>query len=62
MKFILFSGDNYYPDGGANDIFGVYETHSDAKLAFNGKENWAHVYSVEMECIVSEFLNGKWIE
>jgi hypothetical protein len=28
--YVLFSGNNYYPSGGASDFVGYFDTHQDA--------------------------------
>jgi hypothetical protein len=42
--FLLFAGDSYYPDGGADDFLGAFPTVAAAKHAFRpGSSTWAHI-------------------
>ena len=46
-RYMLFSGDNYYPGGGMYDYKGSYDTVKEAVLHIVG--DWAHVYDNETE-------------
>ena len=58
-KFLLFIGAQYYPQGGVDDLFGVYQNREDAVKALNTYlqeqkdckaligDFWAQVYDVE---------------
>lgn len=60
-KFLLFIGAQYYPQGGAEDLHGVYSSVQDAVNAaskyFQGEKEaniligdfWAQVYELEKE-------------
>lgn len=52
-KFFLFSGENYYPFGGADDLKGVYDTLEEAKKAFLKIKyyDWAHIMDIEGEIV-----------
>jgi hypothetical protein len=48
-RFLLFSGDEYYPCGGMNDFKGDYDTLDEAKdalikIALDGDADWGHIY------------------
>lgn len=65
MKFHLFSGLSYYPNGGAMDFKGSFDTLEAAqnsdKLDFkelsDPNNRWAHITNDKFE-IVSEFKGG----
>lgn len=55
-RYLLFSGENYYPGGGWRDFDGAYETLDEAKervslFRRNGngdnRRNWWHIVDVE---------------
>lgn len=51
-RFMLFSGDNYYPGGGFNDHRGSYPTLDAAKNAFNNLQDlneWAHIVLIAVD-------------
>jgi hypothetical protein len=60
--FLLFMGDNYYPEGGAEDLVGLYDT-LDAALAAAAREAagenyvfpfaWANVLDVNRRFVLS---------
>ena len=53
-EYLLFTGENYYPEGGAHDLYSSHDTLEEALEA--GREflkdstdlsgEWAHVYNV----------------
>lgn len=49
-RFLLFAGENYYPEGGANDLIGAFSSVGDAQAAFDEDDvaapsgSWAHIY------------------
>ena len=48
--FYLFAGENYYPDGGAEDFIGVFENFESAeKTLFNtfSVKRWGGDYDLE---------------
>lgn len=54
-RFILFSGDDYYPNGGMKDMTGSYDTLDQAIAAFNevdengwrvAGQDWMHVLDI----------------
>lgn len=62
--FILFAGDYYYPEGGWNDIVGVFDNIEDAKncaLAgnreFKRDYQWWHI----VDMAVRKIVDGSWI-
>jgi hypothetical protein len=63
--FLLFAGELCYPEGGANDLVGRYNSRYDAEdaLAEVFGENlpeWAHVFDCDENEIISRFRKGKW--
>lgn len=64
-QYLLFAGNDYYPNGGAEDLVGLYENLDDALEAHNQtiyeyEGGWAHVYSLVEMRIIAEFKRGKW--
>jgi hypothetical protein len=55
-RFLLFSGDHYYPSGGWDDMVGDFDTPEDAtakgqELLRQLKTDWFHVVDMETgEC------------
>ena len=48
--YILFAGDNFYPEGGVNDLRGIYQTEQDAVNAatdWSIDGSWWHVVKME---------------
>ena len=65
VAFLLFSGEDYYPNGGAEDFLGKYDSidaaidaHDPACYKFNG--GWAHVFNLDTLKIVKCFRRGTW--
>lgn len=42
VKYALFSGEHYYPSGGAKDLVGVYDT-LEAAMDGGPISDWAHI-------------------
>jgi len=64
-RFLLFAGNDYYPEGGANDFKGSYDSIEDAVKAHNPKEfeydgGWANIFDLENEKIVKQFHMSVW--
>lgn len=64
-QFLLFAGDDYYPEGGAEDFIGSYDRLDDAIKAHDPNEylvagGWANVFDLEEEKIVKYFYRGVW--
>lgn len=64
-RFKLFSGDDYYPQGGAGDFRGSFPTVSAAMDSFDPKtganyDKWAHVFDTESDTIVAEVYCKQW--
>ena len=56
-RYLLFSGDNYYPFGGMLDFDGFYLTVESAVEAYKSIQehccgSWCHVWDSESGCIV----------
>lgn len=66
-QFLLFAGDDYYPEGGAYDFKGSFETEEDAVKAHNPNEHdynggWANIFDLKEEKIVKQFSRGTWYD
>ena len=64
-QILLFAGDDYYPEGGAYDFKGSFETVELALEAHNPKEHryeggWANIFDLKEEKIVKQFSRGHW--
>jgi hypothetical protein len=64
-NFLLFAGHDYYPEGGANDLIGRYESFPLAlkRLGELTQEDWAHVYCADPAGIVQSMrrsVYGVW--
>lgn len=45
--YLLFAGHEYYPEGGMDDLIGVYATEAEARVAFDPDGySWAHIAEV----------------
>jgi hypothetical protein len=52
-RFLAFAGDSYYPEGGAKDFVGAFDTELDARLAgVETPKDWCHVFDLETKTIV----------
>jgi len=66
--FLLFVGHDYdYPDGGARDLQGRFETLDEAVAsvecqypALPGTKAWANILRLADLKIVKSFFNGAW--
>lgn len=63
-QYLLFAGNDYYPQGGADDLIGFYEILDDALQSHNPaiyeySGGWAHIYSLTELKIVAEFKKRK---
>jgi len=46
-RFLVFAGDNYYPEGGWGDFRGAYATKENAlAAALAAAVDWAHVADI----------------
>lgn len=66
-NFILFAGDDYYPEGGAYDFKGAFKTLEEAiefhdPNEYNNCGGWANIFDLENEEIVKKFSRGTWCE
>jgi hypothetical protein len=52
--YLLFAGDDYYPDGGWEDYRGAFGSVESAKAAVRPSDDWAHVVSWGMRAVVEE--------
>ena len=67
MAYLLFAGNDYYPDGGAEDLQGRFDTLDDAISGHDPAEHqyeggWANVLCLDSMQIVKRFSRGKWYE
>lgn len=47
-KYIVFKGDNYYPNGGMLDAHGCFDSFGDAVISLACVEaDWAHILNTE---------------
>lgn len=65
MTVLLFAGDYYYPEGGALDLMGRFESADQAMQAhdpqrFECKGGWANVLDEKTLVIVKSFSRGVW--
>ena len=66
-QFLLFAGSNYYPEGGAYDFKGSFDTVELAVKAHDPNEQkldggWANIFDLKEEKIVKQFYEGNWYE
>ena len=71
-QFLLFAGSNYYPEGGAYDFKGSFETSELAVKAHDPSDyiipkykccdGWANIFDLKEEKIVKQFYEGNWYE
>lgn len=47
MRYMLFAGYNYYPQGGMNDFISSYDTMVKAIEALTGRHAWFNVLDTE---------------
>jgi hypothetical protein len=62
--YLLFSGSDYYPQGGMDDFQGEFESMEGAKQFFEkNKDDWAHIVEKDSMSIVSNFYeeNGQYL-
>ena len=68
-RFLLFAGENYYPQGGAEDFICGYDTIEQAMDAYDKmpleeyeEKEWANILDIKTLKPVKFFFNGKWRE
>lgn len=57
-KFLLFAYDNYYPAGGLDDLFGVYDSFDQAKNKADEIKNGAYRYDIVAIYYLPSVLSG----
>ena len=67
MAYLLFAGDHYYPEGGAYDLQGKFDTIEEAlaahnPAAFDYDGGWANLLCLDTLKVVKEFHCGTWRE
>jgi hypothetical protein len=58
-RFLVFKGDNYYPQGGMNDFYLDCDTLEESILTVtlcDDYDTWIHIYDTESRTIVWENL------
>ena len=60
MAFLLFAGNDYYADGGIDDLRGKFETMEDcekglASITVEISGGWAHIFNLDSMRIVKRF-------
>ena len=64
-RFYLFACNTHYPNGGAEDFQGSFETADDAMVSHNPKNfkyegGWANIFDTKTEKIIRKFEDGIW--
>lgn len=67
MAYLLFAGDDYYPNGGAEDLIGRFETIKEAFIGHDPNQfeydgGWANVLCLDSMKIVKFFHRGNWFD
>jgi hypothetical protein len=65
INYLLFAGNDYYPEGGACDLIGGYKSVNAAQDAHEPNEfkydgGWANVLRLSDLKIVATFNRGTW--
>lgn len=48
MRYLLFSGERYYPAGGAGDLYGAFATLEEAQAAAKKtRYDWWHIFDLK---------------
>ena len=63
--FLLFAGDDYYPEGGAKDFKGSFSSMEGAQAAHDPDEfrydgGWANIFDTGTLSIAMSFSRGIW--
>jgi hypothetical protein len=60
-RYLLFAGDNFYPEGGWNDYCGSFDTIDEAIDYLNGNVvDWWHIVDIKYGVIVKSKSSGKY--
>lgn len=63
MGYLLFAGVEYYPEGGAEDLQGHFDTIDAAIAGYDSKNfEWANILCLDSLKIVCHFYDGEWIQ
>lgn len=63
MSYLLFSGHDYYPYGGAQDLQGRFDSVDEAIAAYNpDMGEWAHVLCLDTLKTVRDLNYGEWVQ
>ena len=61
-NYLLFAGAEFYPDGGAEDFIGCFESIAAAMDSFDKNLfDWGNIFDMQSQKIVKSF-DGDWIE
>ena len=62
-KYLLFAGNQYYPNGGAEDFIGFYDTVEHAQIA-SPRDDWAQIAEIVNGSLVIRhtYYDGKWTQ
>lgn len=63
-RFLIFIGDNYYPNGGSNDFKNSFDTIQEAKDSTStGHYEWAHIIDASALRVAAVNENGQgWVD
>ena len=64
MRYLLFAGDAYYPQGGWWDFVGAFGSVEKAKEAKGGVRrayDWAHIVDSQDQSIIWAYTLGGWV-
>ena len=72
-NILLFAGDTYYPQGGANDLYLVTDNQYEAqgyadsviyskRKASEWSEPWAQIFDLDAQAVIMQYQKGQWIE
>jgi hypothetical protein len=67
MAYLLFAGNNYYPEGGVDDLIGHFDTIEDAVSAtpmdrLGGDNSWANIFCLTSLKKKKYLYGGKWFD
>lgn len=61
MRYLLFMGENYYPEGGSGDFVGFYQSVDEAvRTVMPSDKDWAEICDENMEPVAGFYKYGRW--
>lgn len=57
-RYLLFTGQYYYPSGGFSDYMGSFKTINDARSNVTDLDDWYHIVDSESLEIIEDTRNG----